>query len=521
SIRYSKIMTDAKYIAVLDVGSSSARVHIYNEEATIILSKSAKVTALHPEPLQTEYDPEDLWKVCKGILEEAFAEVAPSRIRGLGITVMRNSVTAWERDSGKPLMPIISWQDRRAGKDCTIWNRSLRMRAFRAACWALYKLTGRAKFLAASVLQFKIGMPVIQLVKLFAENPALLERARRGEICVGCNESWLLWRLTEGRTFATDYSCASTTGMYDPFGLEWSPIVVSALLHMPLRMLPEVRPTAGQFGHTDLFPGGPVDITSISGDQSAATFGELCHQPDQVKVTLGTGTFLDWNTGKEPYASMKGLYPVIGWVLDGDQSGPTYMIEGSHADTGNTLDWGCAMGFYPSVSEAESAALTVADSGGVFFVPCFTWSAVPVFDPAACAGFLGVNLGTSREHMARALLEAVIFQTKAIAEAFRLETGKKPAVLRCNGGVSASDFIMQGIADLLDCDVVRGSNREATSLGCAFLTAIAAGLWSQAEIGQRFDSIERRFQPRPEAAQRLARDYEKWKVAVQRCYSWY
>uniref|UniRef100_A0A1I8FW51 FGGY_C domain-containing protein n=1 Tax=Macrostomum lignano TaxID=282301 RepID=A0A1I8FW51_9PLAT len=394
---------------------------------------------------------------------------------------MRNSVTAWERDSGKPLMPIISWQDRRAGKDCAIWNRSLRMRAFRAACWALYKLTGRAKFLAASVLQFKIGMPVIQLVKLFAENPALLERARRGEIC-----------------------------------LEWSPIVVSALLHMPLRMLPEVQPTAGQFGHTDLFPGGPVDITSISGDQSAATFGELCHQPDQVKVTLGTGTFLDWNTGKEPYASMKGLYPVIGWVIDGDQSGPTYMIEGSHADTGNTLDWGCAMGFYPSVSEAESAALTVADSGGVFFVPCFTWSAVPVFDPAACAGFLGVNLGTSREHMARALLEAVIFQTKAIAEAFRLETGKKPAVLRCNGGVSASDFIMQGIADLLDCDVVRGSNREATSLGCAFLTAIAAGLWSQAEIGQRFDSIERRFQPRPEAAQRLARDYEKWKVAVQR-----
>lgn len=480
-------------LLALDQGTSSSRALVFDRSGRLLAVAQRELTQHFPQPGWVEHDAEEIWADQVACAREAVAK-AGVKVAAIGITNQRETVVLWDRRTGQPLHKALVWQDRRTAACC----ESLKQRG----------LEPRVRELTGLVLD-----PYFSATKLrwLLDNVAgARERAERGELAFGTVDSWLLWQLTGGKVHATDASNASRTLLFDIRRGEWSDELLG-LFGIPRALLPEVRPSAGVYGMAEEFG---VPISGIAGDQQAALFGQAALQPGQAKNTYGTGCFLLMHTGEQARASTQGLL-----TTRAAQVGPAaqYALEGSVFVGGAVVQWlRDGLRAIGGSGEVQALAGSVADAGGVMFVPAFAGLGAPYWRPDARGALLGLTRGTTQAHIARAALESIAFQSAAVLTAMNADVGERERLteLRVDGGASANDLLMQFQADLLGIPVLRPRVIETTGLGAALLAGIGVGVYRAAEEIGSIWQLDRAFEPRmsrDEAGARLA----QWDRAVR------
>ena len=488
------------YILAIDQGTTSSRAVVVDAQGRIAGLGQVAFTQHFPAPGWVEHDPEEIWtSTLEGIrLALAAAGATPHELAGIGITNQRETVVTWERTTGAPLGRAIVWQDRRTAGICD----ELRRRGLEP------------------VVQQKTGLTLdpyfsgTKLTWLIENNPEVRWRAERGEVVAGTVDSWLLWKLTGGRRFATDYTNASRTLLFDIHGRRWDEELCNAM-RVPAAMLPEALPPTADFGFTDeAVLGARIPILAMAGDQQSALYGQACFGPGLAKNTYGTGCFLLANRGGDAAPSTHRLLTSLS--AGATQDSAEYALEGSVFVAGSLVQWlRDGLGIIERTEDIEALASEVEDAGGVTVVPAFTGLGAPHWDPQARGAFLGLTRGVSRAHIARAALEAIAFSSVDLAESMAEDLGRPLAELRVDGGASANNLLMQMQADLSGIPVVRPRETETTALGAAYLAGTAAGVWAGEDEITELWRTDRRFEPKmvePERQQRLA----EWRKAVGR-----
>ncbi len=494
-------MPDAPRILALDQGTTSSRAILFTPDGHVLGSAQQEFTQHFPRPGRVEHDPLEIWNTQLATARRVLADTgtAPSAVAAIGITNQRETAVAWERDSGRPVGNAIVWQDRRTAGACD-------------------RLRGEG---LEPLFRDRTGLlldPYFSGTKwawMLEHNEGLRPKAERGEVLFGTVDAWLIWNLTGGRLHATDASNASRTLVCDTGTGTWSDDLARAL-DLPLSALPEIRDSAGDFGTTDpkWFDGVSIPIRGVAGDQQAALFGQACFEPGMAKNTYGTGCFLLWQKGTERPAPPEGLLSTVAWRLDGRLH---YALEGSVFVGGAAVQWlRDGLRIIDPAEDTAWFASRVPDSGGVVVVPAFAGLGAPHWDPYARGGIFGLTRGSTKNHLIRATLEALAFQTRDLLGA--MAAGEGPTELRVDGGAAANDLLMQLQADLLDRPVVRPGTLETTALGAAFLAALAAGLTDLPGISAGWRE-DRRFLPGLDADER-ARRLRRWDRAVERCRGW-
>uniref|UniRef100_A0A663N1Q6 glycerol kinase n=2 Tax=Athene cunicularia TaxID=194338 RepID=A0A663N1Q6_ATHCN len=415
------------------------------------------------------------------------------QIAGLGISTQRATFITWHKRTGKPFHNFISWQDLRSAELVNSWNKSLLLKVIHVIFTVLHFLTGNDRYLAPSFLTFSTQQTSMKLSWVFKNIHEAEEAAKKNNCCFGTVDTWLLYRLTKGSVYATDYSNASATGIFEPFTKCWNPTLCN-LLSIPMSIYPSVKDTSFNFGSADseIF-GAPIPIMAMVADQQSAMFGECCFHPGDVKLTMGTGGFWNVNTGGHLFASQSGLYPLIGWKI-GEEV--VYLTEGCMSDIGTAIKWAQDINLFTNVDETAKMARSIVDSQGVCFVPGFK---VSVNDPDLCASFMGLKPSTTRNHLVRAILESIAF--------------------RADGGVSNNSFVMQMTSDLINKKIEKPANADMSSLGAAFLAGLASGFWTDKEQLKKLRRIEAVFEPKKDLEEyRPAMD--TWLQATKHSLHW-
>ena len=491
-----------QYILSLDQGTTSSRAMIFNHAGQIV-AKAQKAFAQHfPEPGLVEHDAKEIWSTQVSVLAEALAQsgIAADQIAALGITNQRETTIVWDRASGEPVHRAIVWQDRRTAKYCD---------SIRAA----HGDTIRAK--TGLVLDAYFSATKVKWI--LDHVPGARARAEKGELCFGTVDTWLVWNLTEGRTFVTDPGNASRTMLFNIHTLQWDEDLL-ALFDIPRAMLPEVKSSSEIYGHTaPRFTNRPIAIAGIAGDQQAALFGQLCLDKGMLKNTYGTGCFLLMNTGDKPVDSQHNLLATVAWKIGGKT---TYALEGGVFVGGAAIQWlrdGARL--IREADEINTLAASVADNGGVYFVPALSGMGAPYWDQYARGSFFGITRGTSNGHLARAVLEGIAFQVYDIVKAMEADAGQATAQLRVDGGASQSDYLMQVQSDLFAFDIVRPRITETTALGAAYLAGLAVGFWQSTDELRAQWQADKVFSPQlpPERVQKML---HYWHKAVQAAQHW-
>ncbi|TRY93702.1 hypothetical protein DNTS_029408 [Danionella cerebrum] len=494
------------FILSVDVGTTSIRCHVYDKSASIRGSCSAKVSLLYPQPGWVEIDPEELWQgfvtVVKGAVQDSGLQMC--QMEGLGISTQRATFMTWDRNTGKPFHNFITWQDMRAAELVRSWNGSCTMKTVHGVMKMLHFLTRQKRFLAASLVVFTTQHVSLRLVWALKNIPQLRQAVEDGSCYFGTIDTWLLYKLTKGLVHATDYSNASATAIFDSYQMCWSGFLCS-LLSIPLSILPRVHNTSHKFGLCDpsIF-GVPIAIMSVMADQQAAMFGECCFETGDVKITMGTGTFMDINTGNNPHTS----------------------VAGNAAGTGAAIKWAQDLDLFSDVKETEAIATSVEDSDGVFFVPSFSGLQAPMNDPKACASFMGLKPSTTKKHLVRAILESVAFRNKQLFDVMLRETRIPITKIRADGGVCTNDFIMQLTADLLGRKIARPTHFDMSCLGAAFVAGLGTGYWRNQDELKKLLTMDQQFLPkRSKSEGEKGGQYrgvlQSWERALQRSMHWY
>ena len=490
------------YILSLDQGTTSSRAMIFNHAGQIV-AKAQKAFAQHfPEPGLVEHDAKEIWSTQVSVLAEALAQsgIAADQIAALGITNQRETTIVWDRASGEPVHRAIVWQDRRTAKYCD---------SIRAA----HGDTIRAK--TGLVLDAYFSATKVKWI--LDHVPGARARAEKGELCFGTVDTWLVWNLTEGRTFVTDPGNASRTMLFNIHTLQWDEDLL-ALFDIPHAMLPEVKSSSEIYGHTaPRFTNRPIAIAGIAGDQQAALFGQLCLDKGMLKNTYGTGCFLLMNTGDKPVDSQHNLLATVAWQIGGKT---TYALEGGVFVGGAAIQWlrdGARL--IREADEINTLAASVADNGGVYFVPALSGMGAPYWDQYARGSFFGITRCTSNGHLARAVLEGIAFQVYDIVKAMEADAGQATAQLRVDGGASQSDYLMQVQSDLFAFDIVRPRITETTALGAAYLAGLAVGFWQSTDELRAQWQADKVFSPQlpPERVQKML---HYWHKAVKAAQHW-
>ena len=492
-----------KYILALDQGTTSSRAIVFDAAGTIQSVAQEEFRQVFPRAGWVEHDPEEIWTSQRKVAIEALesAGISAADMAAIGITNQRETAVVWDRNTGEPVGNAIVWQDRRTSGMCDELKRAGKEDLIR-------RKTGL-------VIDAYFSGTKIRWILDNVEGARA--RAEAGDLAFGTVDSWLIWKMTDGRTHVTDATNASRTLLYNIREHRWDDELLE-LFDVPRSMLPEVRSSSEVYAHADkeLF-GREVPIAGIAGDQQAALFGQICTNPGMVKNTYGTGCFMLMNTGTEPVASKNNLVTTIAWDLDGEVQ---YALEGSIFVAGAVVQWlRDGLGLISDSSEIEALARQVEDSDGVHFVPAFTGLGAPHWDQYARGAIVGLTRGSSSAHIARAALESIAFQTVDVIRAMEADSGIRLAELRVDGGATANDLLMQFQADLLGVPVVRPKVRETTALGAAYLAGLAVGFWDSVEEISRQWSVERRFEPamsQEESAERL----RHWGRAVERAMKW-
>jgi glycerol kinase len=492
----------SRYVMALDQGTTSSRAILFDRDGAIAAVEQIEFTQHFPQPGWVEHDAEEIWQTQLRAAQNALAKAGAtgSDLAAIGITNQRETTVVWDRRSGQPIHRAIVWQSRQTAPIC----EELRARGLSDEVRARTGLVIDAYFSGTKV-RF-----ILDAV------PGARDRAARGELAFGTIDSWLLYRLTKGRVHATEYSNASRTLLYNVHERQWD----ERLLHeldVPRSVLPEVRDSCGTFAAADPeWFGAPVPIAGIAGDQQAALFGQRCDRPGRAKNTYGTGCFLLMNTGEVAARSESGLLTTIAWGIGGRVE---YALEGSIFVTGSAVQWlRDGLGLISSSAESERIAASVEDTAGVYLVPAFTGLGAPYWDERARGLLIGITRGTTREHIVRATLEAIAYQTRDIVECVEADAKIELDALRVDGGAAANDFLMQFQADVLGTVVERPALLEVTAFGAAALAGLAVGFWKD-EAALPGGRAATRFEPRMSADRRDAL-YAGWRRAVERSRGW-
>lgn len=483
-------------IIAIDQGTTSTKVCAYDENGCIIAGDCREFTQRFPQPGWVEHDPEDIWQSVLDPLERVLQKVSSHTIAGIGITNQRETTVVWDRTSGKPVYNAIVWQCRRTARRCDEVSETDRNK--------IRELTG---------LPVDAYFSATKIRWILESAPSAMAAARCGRLAFGTIDTWLLWKLTGGRIHSTDYTNASRSMLFNIEKREWDSALLD-LFNIPVQMLPEVKPSSGVFGRTEAIGSLPsgIPICGIAGDQQAALFGQTCCTQGSIKCTYGTGSFLLMNTGGARPRSKHGLITTIACDRQGK---PAYALEGAVFVAGAAIQWlRDGLKILPSAAKSEAMALCVPDNGGVYFVPALAGLGAPHWDQDARGSIFGLSRATRSEHLVRAALEAMCYQTKDVLDAMQKDSGLDVQELRIDGGASANDFLCRFQADLLGIDVVRPSVIETTSLGAAYLAGLAIGFWDADGLSGR-RAGDRVFSP--DMPQQQAADlYRGWQQAVER-----
>lgn len=493
-------------ILSIDQGTTGSTVLLFDHAGQIRARAYSEFTQHYPKPGWVEHDAEEIVLVTMKVIAEAIkaAGISPNDIQGIGITNQRETTVLWDRASGKPVGRAIVWQDRRTADYCAALNAQ-----------------GHTE-----MVQQKTGLVIDPYfsgtkVRWMLDNtPELRERAKRGEICFGTIDSWLVYNLTGGKTHITDYSNASRTMLYNIRELRWDEELLK-LLDIPSEILPEVRPSSQVYGETDpqlFFGTRAIPVAGIAGDQQAALFGQACYKRGMAKNTYGTGSFVLMNTGTEAVVSNEKLLTTIAWGV-GDEP-VEYALEGAIFVTGSAVQWlRDGLQVIEHASETRELARGVPENEDVYFVPALVGLGAPHWDPYARGLLIGLTRGTTRGHIARAVLESMAYQTRDVIEAMERDSGITLKELRCDGGASVNSVLMQFQSDILGVKVEVPSIIETTALGAAYLAGLAVGFWeSRDEIAEKW-ALDVRYRPRINQAKR-EKLFKRWHRAVELAKGW-
>jgi len=493
-----------KYILAIDQGTTSCRAILFNHESQVIGVAQKEFTQFYPKPGWVEHDAEEIWSKQYGVMAELLAKtgVSPEEIAGIGITNQRETTLVWDKTTGKPIHPAIVWQCRRTTEI---------VEDLKAKGWEVIIRSRTGLVLDAYFSGTKVKWILDQVEDA-------RDKAERGDLLFGTIDTWLIWKLTNGKVHVTDYSNASRTLLYDIHNLEWSEDILAGL-RIPRSMLPEVKPSSLIYGQAEigLFGKHTIPISGIAGDQQAALFGQMCFEPGMAKNTYGTGCFMLMNTGTRAVPSKSGLLTTIAWGLDGKVD---YALEGSVFIAGAAIQWlRDGLKLIDSAQESEVFASKVEDTDGVYVVPAFTGLGAPYWNMRARGAIFGLTRGTTQAHLIRATLEAMAYQTKDVLRAMENDAEMSLQKLRVDGGAVANNLLMQFQADLLGVNVERPEVIETTALGAAYLAGLAVGFWkNQAEIRSSW-RMDRCFKPEMPEEQRI-KLYQGWLKAVERSMDW-
>lgn len=486
-----------KYILALDQGTTSTRAVLFSKDGSPVATCGREILQIYPSPGLVEHDPEEIFfsalRVVSGVMERAGASA--DDIAAIGITNQRETTIVWDRLTGKPIHNAIVWQCRRTAERCA----RLVAEGYGESIRAKTGLIPDAYFSAT------------KLEWLLSNVPGARERAERGELLFGTVDTYLIWRLTGGKVFATDYTNAARTMLFNIHTLDWDEDLLR-LFSVPCCMLPQVRACGADFGVTlrELF-GGEITICGVAGDQQAALFGHLCLNEGEAKNTYGTGCFLLINTGNKACSADGGLITTLCACVSGR---PQYALEGSVFIGGAAVQWlRDGLGIISSAAETEELAERVADSAGLYFVPAFNGLGAPYWDSSASGMLCGITRGAKKEHVVRAVLEGIAYRVNDVLRAMEAASGVNLSRLSVDGGASANNFLMRFQADISGCGVARPAITEVTSLGAAYIAGLSCGFWESEGELRGCAVTERLFSPTLSAAKREEL-LEGWRHAV-------
>ncbi len=491
-----------KYILAIDQGTTGSRAIVYDKNGRKVAGAYQEFPQYFPKPGWVEHKPEEIWQSVNNSIQKVLSQVPANSIWAIGITNQRETTVVWDKNTGKPVYNAIVWQCRRTA----------------ARCDQLKEQKGALEFFRS-----RTGLPIdayfsaTKIEWILKNIPGALNRAKKGELCFGTTDSWVLWKLTGGQVHATDYTNASRTMLFNIRQKVWDKDLLKKF-SIPKSILPEVKKSSGFFGSTvkiGKLPAG-LPICGIAGDQQAALFGQACFEPGTMKNTYGTGAFMLLNTGKRFSFSKTGLITTLGCGFQGE---PVYVLEGAIFIAGAAIQWlRDNLKLMAKSADSQKLAQSTKDNAGVYFVPALVGLGAPYWDQNCRGAVFGLTRGTTANHIVRAALEAICYQTRDVLEAMQKDSGLAIKDLRVDGGAAANDFLCQFQADILGIKVTRPRIIEITSLGAAYLAGLASGYWKNAGQIKKCWKVDKVFRPRlsRKEAEKL---YSGWKQAVSRTLS--
>jgi glycerol kinase len=490
----------SKYVAAIDQGTTSTRCILFDHGGNVVAVDQKEHEQIYPQPGWVEHDALDIWertqRVLRGAFEKAGCDV--SDVAAIGITNQRETTLVWEKETGRPIYNAIVWQDTRTDEICN----------------ELAKDGGQDRLRAKTGLPLATYFSGTKIKWILDHVEGARARAEKGELIFGNMDTWIIWNLTGAHV--TDVTNASRTLLMNLQTLDWDDELLD-LLNVPRAMLPEIKSSSEIYGTAKGSLGG-VPVAGDLGDQHAALFGQACYDPGEAKNTYGTGCFMLMNTGETLIPSKSGLLTTVGYKIGNQKA--VYALEGSIAISGALVQWlRDNLGLIEKSSDVETLAGTVADNGGVYFVPAFSGLFAPYWRSDARGAIVGMTRYVNKGHIARAALEATAFQTREVLDAMEIDSGVTLTALKVDGGMVFNELLMQFQADLLDVPVIRPKVAETTALGAAYAAGLAVGFWKDFDELRANWGSDREWTPRMEAGQRDAL-YSHWKKAVTRTFDW-
>lgn len=487
-----------KYILALDQGTTSSRAILFNKSGEIIAQKQKEFPQIFKQNGYVEHNPNDIWSSLLTVAREVLLckGLDAGDISSIGITNQRETTIIWDKETGEPVYNAIVWQCRRTSDYC----KELVKNGYSDM---IKKKTGLIIDPYFSATKIKWILDNVQSAR---------EKAKAGRLLFGTVDSYIIWKLTDGRVHATDYSNASRTMLFNINTLEWDDDILK-LLGIPKNMLPRVLESSDDYGYTTLIGKGKIKICGVAGDQQASLFGQACFNKGDFKCTYGTGAFLLMNTGEKPISSQNGLLTTVAWSVGGKVM---YALEGSVFVAGAAIQWlRDGLGIIDSAAQSEPLALSVSDTNGVYFVPAFVGLGAPYWNADARGILCGLSRGTTREHIVRSALEAIAYQVNAVIKVMEADAEMRIKTLKVDGGASENNFLMQFQSDITNCNVLRPMCIETTALGCAYLAGLKSGYWKSMNDIKDNQKIDYEFIPDISESKR-ENLLTNWKKAVER-----
>lgn len=493
----------SNYILSFDQGTTSSRAIIFDKKGNIVSVAQKEFTQHFPQPGWVEHDANEIWSTQLGVATEAIAKAGLTihDIAGIGITNQRETAVVWDRKTSQPIHHAIVWQDRRTAAYCDTLKKEGKEEMIRAK-------TGLVIDAYFSASKVKWMLDHVEGAR---------EKAEKGELCFGTIDSWLVWKLTNGKVHVTDVTNASRTQLFNIHSMQWDEELLQ-LFGIPKSMLPEVRSSSEVYGHTQqLLAAAELPVCGIAGDQQAALFGQMCIHPGMVKNTYGTGCFMLMNTGTKPVASKNNLLTTVAWKINGEVQ---YALEGSVFIAGAVVQWlRDGLKLIQRSSDVEALCLKAEDNGSVYMVPAFTGLGAPYWNQHARGMIVGLTRGSSDAHIARAAVESIAYQTMDVLQAMQADASLDIKEVRVDGGATANNYLMQFQSDILDTKVIRPEITETTALGAAYLAGLAVGFWKDLNEIEGYWQVEKAFESQMNDDTRMEHQ-KNWKRAIKAATAW-